>query len=153
MLILFINPNRPCVWKGISCRGEVSLCQPLRPIAIRYEDSSFGTSGLGRAGPGDDDGCQCGSLQTPVYGAVRQKLDRAFETSLCVSYFLVILSMLCVVVLIIACATCTLAGYGTDQLNLLRCFIMPVAYGIFLAVAQLFLVKPSNVRRDVSISL
>ncbi|KAI0640229.1 P-loop containing nucleoside triphosphate hydrolase protein [Trametes polyzona] len=29
-------------------------------------------------------------------------------------------------------------------LNLLRCFIMPVAYGIFLAVAQLFLNKPNN---------
>ncbi|KAH9934058.1 P-loop containing nucleoside triphosphate hydrolase protein [Epithele typhae] len=29
-------------------------------------------------------------------------------------------------------------------LNTLRCFIMPVAYGIFLAVAQLFLNKPNN---------
>ncbi|OSD01210.1 P-loop containing nucleoside triphosphate hydrolase protein [Trametes coccinea BRFM310] len=29
-------------------------------------------------------------------------------------------------------------------LNILRCFIMPVAYGIFLAVAQLFLNKPNN---------
>ncbi|KAI0778957.1 P-loop containing nucleoside triphosphate hydrolase protein [Trametes elegans] len=29
-------------------------------------------------------------------------------------------------------------------LNVLRCFIMPVAYGIFLAVAQLFLTKPNN---------
>ncbi|KAL0951946.1 hypothetical protein HGRIS_008597 [Hohenbuehelia grisea] len=29
-------------------------------------------------------------------------------------------------------------------LNLLRCFILPVAYGVFLAVAQLFLVKPNN---------
>ncbi|KAI0673936.1 P-loop containing nucleoside triphosphate hydrolase protein [Trametes maxima] len=29
-------------------------------------------------------------------------------------------------------------------LNVLRCFIMPVAYGIFLAVAQLFLNKPNN---------
>lgn len=31
------------------------------------------------------------------------------------------------------------------QLNILRCFIFPVAYGIFLAVAQLFLSKPNNV--------
>ncbi|OBZ68485.1 ABC transporter A family member 2 [Grifola frondosa] len=29
-------------------------------------------------------------------------------------------------------------------LNLLRCFVMPVAYGIFLAVAQIFLNKPNN---------
>ncbi|KAI0830875.1 P-loop containing nucleoside triphosphate hydrolase protein [Trametes gibbosa] len=29
-------------------------------------------------------------------------------------------------------------------LNILRCFIMPVAYGIFLAVAQIFLNKPNN---------
>ncbi|KAI0042590.1 P-loop containing nucleoside triphosphate hydrolase protein [Auriscalpium vulgare] len=29
-------------------------------------------------------------------------------------------------------------------LNILRCFILPVAYGIFLAVAQVFLNKPSN---------
>ncbi|KAH8094651.1 P-loop containing nucleoside triphosphate hydrolase protein [Cristinia sonorae] len=29
-------------------------------------------------------------------------------------------------------------------LNLLRCFLAPIAYGIFLAVAQLFLVKPNN---------
>lgn len=32
------------------------------------------------------------------------------------------------------------------QLNILRCFVLPVAYGIFLAVAQVFLVKPSNAR-------
>lgn len=30
-------------------------------------------------------------------------------------------------------------------LNLLRCFILPVAYGIFLAIAQLFLNKPNSV--------
>ncbi|KAI0714652.1 P-loop containing nucleoside triphosphate hydrolase protein [Earliella scabrosa] len=29
-------------------------------------------------------------------------------------------------------------------LNVLRCFLMPIAYGIFLAVAQLFLSKPNN---------
>ncbi|EJD03513.1 P-loop containing nucleoside triphosphate hydrolase protein [Fomitiporia mediterranea MF3/22] len=29
-------------------------------------------------------------------------------------------------------------------LNLLRCFLMPIGYGIFLAVAQLFLTKPNN---------
>ncbi|KLO20603.1 P-loop containing nucleoside triphosphate hydrolase protein [Schizopora paradoxa] len=29
-------------------------------------------------------------------------------------------------------------------LNLVRCFIGPIAYGVFLAVAQLFLTKPSN---------
>ncbi|KAJ6606797.1 hypothetical protein B0H10DRAFT_1819461 [Mycena sp. CBHHK59/15] len=29
-------------------------------------------------------------------------------------------------------------------LNVLRCFIFPVAYGIFLAVAQQFLIKPNN---------
>ncbi|KAJ7083361.1 hypothetical protein B0H15DRAFT_911906 [Mycena belliarum] len=29
-------------------------------------------------------------------------------------------------------------------LNLLRCFIFPVAYGIFLAVAKQFLLKPNN---------
>ncbi|KII94244.1 hypothetical protein PLICRDRAFT_132803 [Plicaturopsis crispa FD-325 SS-3] len=29
-------------------------------------------------------------------------------------------------------------------LNLLRCFILPVAYGVFLAVAQTFLIKPNN---------
>ncbi|KAI5121844.1 hypothetical protein M0805_003277 [Coniferiporia weirii] len=29
-------------------------------------------------------------------------------------------------------------------LNSLRCFILPIAYGIFLAVAQLFLTKPNN---------
>ncbi|KAJ7584352.1 hypothetical protein C8J56DRAFT_950802 [Mycena floridula] len=29
-------------------------------------------------------------------------------------------------------------------LNLLRCFILPVAFGLFLAVAQLFLLKPNN---------
>ncbi|KAI0027064.1 P-loop containing nucleoside triphosphate hydrolase protein [Vararia minispora EC-137] len=29
-------------------------------------------------------------------------------------------------------------------LNVLRCFILPVAYGVFLAVAQVFLVRPSN---------
>ncbi|KAI0076833.1 P-loop containing nucleoside triphosphate hydrolase protein [Panus rudis PR-1116 ss-1] len=29
-------------------------------------------------------------------------------------------------------------------LNILRCFILPIAYGIFLAVAQLFLNKPNN---------
>ncbi|KAJ3895377.1 hypothetical protein GG344DRAFT_73232 [Lentinula edodes] len=29
-------------------------------------------------------------------------------------------------------------------LNLIRCFVLPVAYGIFLAVAQLFLFKPNN---------
>jgi len=29
-------------------------------------------------------------------------------------------------------------------LNILRCFILPVAYGIFLAVAQIFLNKPNN---------
>ncbi|KAK7686529.1 hypothetical protein QCA50_010128 [Cerrena zonata] len=29
-------------------------------------------------------------------------------------------------------------------LNLLRCFVLPIAYGIFLAVAQLFLNKPNN---------
>ncbi|OJT08332.1 ABC transporter A family member 3 [Trametes pubescens] len=29
-------------------------------------------------------------------------------------------------------------------LNILRCFIMPIAYGIFLAVAQIFLTKPNN---------
>ncbi|KZT02088.1 P-loop containing nucleoside triphosphate hydrolase protein [Laetiporus sulphureus 93-53] len=29
-------------------------------------------------------------------------------------------------------------------LNVLRCIILPIAYGIFLAVAQLFLVKPNN---------
>ncbi|KAF7436184.1 hypothetical protein PC9H_003010 [Pleurotus ostreatus] len=29
-------------------------------------------------------------------------------------------------------------------LNLVRCFILPVAYGIFLATAQLFLIKPNN---------
>ncbi|KAF4573510.1 hypothetical protein EYR36_008028 [Pleurotus pulmonarius] len=29
-------------------------------------------------------------------------------------------------------------------LNIVRCFILPVAYGIFLATAQLFLVKPNN---------
>ena len=31
------------------------------------------------------------------------------------------------------------------QLNLLRCFILPLAYGIFLAVAQVFLIKPNHV--------
>ena len=30
------------------------------------------------------------------------------------------------------------------QLNILRCLVLPIAYGIFLAVAQVFLVKPSN---------
>lgn len=30
------------------------------------------------------------------------------------------------------------------QLNILRCLILPVAYGVFLAVAQVFLVKPNN---------
>ncbi|KAI1786826.1 hypothetical protein LXA43DRAFT_752479 [Ganoderma leucocontextum] len=29
-------------------------------------------------------------------------------------------------------------------LNILRCFIMPIAYGVFLAVAQIFLSKPNN---------
>ncbi|KAF5346171.1 hypothetical protein D9758_009923 [Tetrapyrgos nigripes] len=29
-------------------------------------------------------------------------------------------------------------------LNILRCFLLPVAYGVFLAVAQLFLIKPNN---------
>ncbi|KAI0321250.1 hypothetical protein OF83DRAFT_1100473 [Amylostereum chailletii] len=29
-------------------------------------------------------------------------------------------------------------------LNILRCFVLPVAYGIFLAVAQVFLTKPNN---------
>ncbi|KIY73327.1 P-loop containing nucleoside triphosphate hydrolase protein [Cylindrobasidium torrendii FP15055 ss-10] len=29
-------------------------------------------------------------------------------------------------------------------LNILRCFVLPIAYGIFLAVAQIFLSKPSN---------
>ncbi|KAJ3806238.1 hypothetical protein F5876DRAFT_91149 [Lentinula aff. lateritia] len=29
-------------------------------------------------------------------------------------------------------------------LNIIRCFVLPVAYGIFLAVAQLFLFKPNN---------
>ncbi|KAJ4470921.1 hypothetical protein J3R30DRAFT_3710877 [Lentinula aciculospora] len=29
-------------------------------------------------------------------------------------------------------------------LNIIRCFVLPVAYGIFLAVAQLFLIKPNN---------
>ncbi|KAF5377145.1 hypothetical protein D9757_008793 [Collybiopsis confluens] len=29
-------------------------------------------------------------------------------------------------------------------LNVIRCFVLPVAYGIFLAVAQLFLFKPNN---------
>ncbi|VDB86266.1 unnamed protein product [Peniophora sp. CBMAI 1063] len=29
-------------------------------------------------------------------------------------------------------------------LNILRCLVLPIAYGIFLAVAQVFLVKPSN---------
>ncbi|GLB43544.1 putative ABC-2 family transporter protein [Lyophyllum shimeji] len=29
-------------------------------------------------------------------------------------------------------------------LNILRCFILPVAYGVFLAVAQIFLNKPNN---------
>ncbi|KAM5535265.1 hypothetical protein V8D89_011071 [Ganoderma adspersum] len=29
-------------------------------------------------------------------------------------------------------------------LNVIRCFIMPIAYGIFLAVAQIFLNKPNN---------
>lgn len=32
-----------------------------------------------------------------------------------------------------------------QQLNIIRCFVLPVAYGIFLAVAQLFLFKPNNV--------
>ncbi|KAF8634881.1 hypothetical protein AX15_000635 [Amanita polypyramis BW_CC] len=32
----------------------------------------------------------------------------------------------------------------THQLNLLRCFVLPVAYGVFLATAQLFLAKPNN---------
>lgn len=31
------------------------------------------------------------------------------------------------------------------QLNLLRCFLMPIGFGVFLAVAQLFLNKPNNV--------
>ncbi|KIJ26319.1 hypothetical protein M422DRAFT_103632, partial [Sphaerobolus stellatus SS14] len=32
----------------------------------------------------------------------------------------------------------------TVQLNILRCFIFPIPYGIFLAVAQLFLLKPNK---------
>lgn len=40
---------------------------------------------------------------------------------------------------------CTWLPLISRQLNLLRCFIVPVAYGIFLAVAQTFLVKPNNV--------
>lgn len=33
----------------------------------------------------------------------------------------------------------------TIQLNLFRCFILPIAYGVFLAVAQEFFDKPNNV--------
>ena len=41
---------------------------------------------------------------------------------------------------------CVWRGAGASvQLNVLRCFIMPIAYGIFLAVAQIFLNKPNNV--------
>ncbi|KAJ7144837.1 hypothetical protein C8R43DRAFT_891171, partial [Mycena crocata] len=29
-------------------------------------------------------------------------------------------------------------------LNVLRCFLFPVAYGVFLAVAKRFLIKPNN---------
>lgn len=39
----------------------------------------------------------------------------------------------------------------SSQLNLLRCFLAPIAYGIFLAVAQLFLNKPNNVSIHVRI--
>lgn len=31
------------------------------------------------------------------------------------------------------------------QLNLLRCFLIPVAFGIFVATAQTFLTRPNNV--------
>ncbi|TBU26630.1 P-loop containing nucleoside triphosphate hydrolase protein [Dichomitus squalens] len=36
-------------------------------------------------------------------------------------------------------------------LNVLRCFIMPIAYGVFLAVAQIFLNKPNNYGLGTSI--
>ncbi|KAI0066620.1 P-loop containing nucleoside triphosphate hydrolase protein [Artomyces pyxidatus] len=39
------------------------------------------------------------------------------------------------------------------MLNLLRCFILPVAYGIFLAVAQVFLDKPNNYGLGTAISV
>ena len=35
------------------------------------------------------------------------------------------------------------------QLNLIRCLILPIAYGAFLANAQLFFQKPNNVRYSV----
>ncbi|KAI0756145.1 P-loop containing nucleoside triphosphate hydrolase protein [Daedaleopsis nitida] len=38
-------------------------------------------------------------------------------------------------------------------LNILRCFVMPVAYGIFLAVAQLFLTKPNNYGLGTPVSI
>ncbi|RPD82722.1 P-loop containing nucleoside triphosphate hydrolase protein [Lentinus tigrinus ALCF2SS1-7] len=38
-------------------------------------------------------------------------------------------------------------------LNILRCFVMPVAYGIFLAVAQLFLNKPNNYGLGTAVSV
>ncbi|KAJ3739785.1 hypothetical protein DFH05DRAFT_1530053 [Lentinula detonsa] len=34
-------------------------------------------------------------------------------------------------------------------LNIIRCFVLPVAYGIFLAVAQLFLIKPNNAQYGI----
>ncbi|TFK91173.1 P-loop containing nucleoside triphosphate hydrolase protein [Polyporus arcularius HHB13444] len=38
-------------------------------------------------------------------------------------------------------------------LNVLRCFVMPIAYGIFLAVAQLFLSKPNNYGLGTAVSV
>ncbi|KZT03358.1 uncharacterized protein LAESUDRAFT_738258 [Laetiporus sulphureus 93-53] len=38
-------------------------------------------------------------------------------------------------------------------LNILQCFILPIAYGIFLAVAQLFLVKPNNYSLGTTITI
>jgi hypothetical protein len=36
-------------------------------------------------------------------------------------------------------------AYYLSQLNVLRCLILPIGYGIFLAVAQVFLNKPNHV--------
>lgn len=70
------------------------------------------------------------SLFPPVLGLVREELDRHPQTP-------------------IRKILHRLAAYSElnrfAQLNALRCFILPVAYGIFLAVAQIFLTKPNNV--------
>lgn len=68
------------------------------------------------------------SVRSSVLGSDMEELDRTIQASLRMSLSLAVLLL-----------------SNQSQLNILRCFIAPVAYGLFLGVAQLFLTKPDIV--------